>query len=233
MSQLKFEDEEFEKAFLAGDIPVCCPITVRATENGTEITTLKLTENIARELAECDNPFSSEIVDSVFEKLSSVVSEYGYELDREMSTPIAEFTLDSSDNLPEFFPEEAVCVLRPELDEGDFDILAESECEFADIPENEECAVVLIENEVVALCTVNDYSDGDDVEINIEVHPDYRGRGYGKATVCELCQSLIMKGETVSYKTYEGNIPSVLLARSLGFCERARTLSFVGYLTEE
>lgn len=58
--------------------------------------------------------------------------------------------------------------------------------------------------------------------IFVSTEAPYRGRGYAKALVSAVCNELFIQGRTPVYALDSSNIPSVRLAKSLGFKEYAR-----------
>lgn len=61
--------------------------------------------------------------------------------------------------------------------------------------------------------------------IGIITHPDYRGRGYGRAIVSAITAHGLELGLVPWYQTLAANIPSVAIARALGFSQYAETLA--------
>ena len=226
-----YESDEYQGMIMSSEIPVACPITVKKHADGfLDITTIRWTKYIAEEIEAkfADDPFTPEALDRFHLSASSFLATCGYGYDRESSTPIAEYTLDSADLLPEIIPEDAVLIMRPALDGDDPDILADHECILPFDPDESECAAVIVDDRIVCLAQINDYSDSEGTEITVECAPEYRGRGYAKAACAELCRFLIENGETVTYKTYISNKASTALAESLGFTRTAVSLTAVG-----
>jgi GNAT superfamily N-acetyltransferase len=62
-------------------------------------------------------------------------------------------------------------------------------------------------------------------QVGIVTDPASRGRGYGKAVVSAMTAHGLAGGGVVQYRTLEANLPSVGIARSLGFQPFARTLA--------
>ena len=228
-----YESDEYRDAIIASDVPVACPITVRRTSDGTtDHTVIAPAAYIAEALADrfADDPFTPRAASYLAKAAGDFLAPYGYRLDPEASSPIYEYTLVSAELLPELIPDDALLIFRPALDEDDPDILADYTCEVSFEPDTSECAAVVVDDRIVCLAQINDFSEGDETEINVECAPDFRRRGYAKAACAELCRFLIENGETVSYKTYASNVASVSLARSLGFTHNATTMTAVGYL---
>jgi GNAT superfamily N-acetyltransferase len=63
------------------------------------------------------------------------------------------------------------------------------------------------------------------LQTGIVTHPDHRGRGYGKAVVSTMTTHGLATGGVVQYRTLQANLPSVGIARSLGFQHFAHTLA--------
>jgi GNAT superfamily N-acetyltransferase len=63
------------------------------------------------------------------------------------------------------------------------------------------------------------------LHVGIVTHPAHRGRGYGKAVVSAMTAHGLAAGGVVQYRTLEANLPSVGIARALGFQRFARTLA--------
>jgi GNAT superfamily N-acetyltransferase len=66
------------------------------------------------------------------------------------------------------------------------------------------------------------------LQVGIVTHPGYRGRGYGKAVVSAMSAYGLATGGVMQYRTLEANVPSVGIARALGFQRWALTLA-VGF----
>lgn len=54
-------------------------------------------------------------------------------------------------------------------------------------------------------------------DIGVLVHPDFRGRGLGRAAVSTLCDWCIENEKIPMYRVLEDNTPSVTIAEALGF----------------
>lgn len=61
--------------------------------------------------------------------------------------------------------------------------------------------------------------------VGVITHPSYRGRGYGKAVVSAITEYGLSKGLIMQYRTLQSNMPSVVIARSLGYQEYAETIA--------
>ncbi|HST87138.1 MAG TPA: GNAT family N-acetyltransferase [Ktedonobacterales bacterium] len=78
--------------------------------------------------------------------------------------------------------------------------------------------------ELVAVATL-ERRDPFSLSIGVIVHPDYRGRGYGKAVVGEATAYALSQLPIVHYQTLLVNANSIAIAAALGFAEYARTLA--------
>jgi GNAT superfamily N-acetyltransferase len=63
------------------------------------------------------------------------------------------------------------------------------------------------------------------LQVGIVTHPGYRGRGYGKAVVSAMSAYGLATGGVMQYRTLRANLPSVGIARALGFQRFALTLA--------
>jgi GNAT superfamily N-acetyltransferase len=63
------------------------------------------------------------------------------------------------------------------------------------------------------------------LQVGIVTHPGYRGRGYGKAVVSAMSAHGLATGGVLQYRTLQANLPSVGIARALGFQRFALTLA--------
>jgi predicted GNAT family acetyltransferase len=63
------------------------------------------------------------------------------------------------------------------------------------------------------------------LHVGIATHPGHRGRGYGKAVVSAMTAHGLATGRVVQYRTLLANLPSVGIARALGFQRFALTLA--------
>jgi RimJ/RimL family protein N-acetyltransferase len=63
------------------------------------------------------------------------------------------------------------------------------------------------------------------LHLGIVTHPRYRGRGYGKAVVSAMTAHGLARGGVMQYRTLHANLPSLAIARALGFQRFALTLA--------
>jgi GNAT superfamily N-acetyltransferase len=63
------------------------------------------------------------------------------------------------------------------------------------------------------------------LHVGVVTHPGYRGCGYGKAVVSAMSIYGLATGVVMQYRTLQANLPSVGIARALGFQRFALTLA--------
>ena len=63
------------------------------------------------------------------------------------------------------------------------------------------------------------------LHVGIVTHPGHRGRGHGKAVVSAMTTDGLAAGGVLQYRTPQANLPSVGIARALGFQRFALTLA--------
>jgi GNAT superfamily N-acetyltransferase len=63
------------------------------------------------------------------------------------------------------------------------------------------------------------------LHVGIVTHPGHRGRGYGRAVVSAMSAHGLATGGVMQYRTLQANLPSVGIARALGFQRFALTLA--------
>src|SRR6266545_4852542 len=61
--------------------------------------------------------------------------------------------------------------------------------------------------------------------VGIVTHPEHRGRGHGRAVVSAMTRHGLDQGWLLHYQTLLANVPSVAVARSLGYQQHANTLA--------
>jgi GNAT superfamily N-acetyltransferase len=61
--------------------------------------------------------------------------------------------------------------------------------------------------------------------IGIVTHPAYRGQGYGRAVVSAVAAHGLGRGIVPWYQTLQANMPSVAIARNLGFTQYGETIA--------
>lgn len=61
--------------------------------------------------------------------------------------------------------------------------------------------------------------------VGILTHPAFRGQGYGRAVVSAMCAHALASGEVPQYQTLLSNLPSLAIARALGFSQYATGLA--------
>ena len=76
-----------------------------------------------------------------------------------------------------------------------------------------------LKNRLVSIAGVHVYSEKYRVAAlgNIVTHPDYRGRGFGKAVTAKLCQSLFEHVDNIGLNVKASNTAAIALYEKLGF----------------
>lgn len=91
------------------------------------------------------------------------------------------------------------------------------------------CAVHIEGGQVVAVCAVNDFAEGEAPEVTVETAVGFRRQGYGRSVVAALAGELRRRRYPVCYCCSRYNHPSKRLARSLGFRRVGRFYAIAGY----
>lgn len=225
------EDPELEKAALSGAFGMIVPVSIVAPVNGSVIITAydcvwDICTDFERECL--SDPLSDDAVGHLLSQVSKIAHELGFALDRHASSVIREYAANAENDAIRRFSADAKTV-RSANDIVGFKCNLLHKPEAYDISDDFPIAVAFCDDEIVSLAAINDYSDTDAVEIHVETARDFRHRGYGRAVVAALASDLIDSGNTVSYKCFEKNVPSVHLAESLGFSLECRRLDAVCY----
>ena len=63
------------------------------------------------------------------------------------------------------------------------------------------------------------------LDIGIVTHPAYRGHGYGRAVVSAITAYGLAHGHVMRYRTLQVNVPSLRIARALGYQEYGLTIA--------
>ncbi len=63
------------------------------------------------------------------------------------------------------------------------------------------------------------------LDIGILTHPVYRGHGYGRAVVSAMTAYGLAHGRVMRYRTLQANVPSLRIARALGYQEYGLTIA--------
>ena len=63
------------------------------------------------------------------------------------------------------------------------------------------------------------------LDIGIVTHPAYRGHGYGRAVVSAMTAYGLTHGHVMRYRTLQENVPSLRIARALGYQEYGLTIA--------
>ncbi len=226
------EDKMLESAAMEGELCIAVPVSVFVPHSDGECR-ITAYENVWEICMEHEAEYGSDIlgetsVKELFSKIAPVADGMGYEADEKESRVILEYRISSPNEDISGFSGNARIIHDTAEVEGLECHLLHSPCPD---PEDEcdVCAVVIRDNTVVSCAGVNDISDDDAVEIFVETAKDYRGCGYGKATVSALVRHLTNMNYTVAYNCAETNKASSAIAEKLGMTLVGKRLSVVCY----
>lgn len=223
------EDPELEEAAMNGILPIIVPVSVFVPSTGAlTVTAYEAVWNACTvfESRFADDPLSDSAKDYLISAVKGVVGDLGYAPDPRESRVTLEYSLDRVTESIKENAENAVLVTSP-------DQLCSYKCRLLhkpdpdDVSENTPLSVTICGDEIASAASINDFSDTDAAEINVETAPDHRGRGFGRAAVAALSLELIRRGERVSYKCAQSNTASGRIAENLGFTLDGRRLDIV------
>lgn len=111
----------------------------------------------------------------------------------------------------------------------------ETEFEADVIKENGEPASVIIDNgRIASIAAANFFvEDDDEVELAVETLPEYRGRGYAKAVLCDMVKKVFAMGKYPSYRVSCFNNSSIRTVEACGFKAVGREYYMNFYKEEE
>ncbi|MBR5514629.1 MAG: GNAT family N-acetyltransferase [Clostridia bacterium] len=112
----------------------------------------------------------------------------------------------------------------------------ETEFEADVIKEKGEPASVIVENgRIVSIAAANYFieEDDDEVELAVETLPEYRGKGYAKAVLCDMIKKVFAMGKYPTYRVSCFNKASVKTVESCGFRQIGKELYLNFYKEEE
>lgn len=228
--RIEFEDRELEEFVMRGESCIAVPIEVFVPKDGECIVTVYSSfENIAKEFAERfqNEPLSEDAEAFIKEKFSAPMEEAGYKYDERFCHRIIHFAADSSTELCQSEIKTVKISTNDEFER--YYNYATRDVEFDDEDELDVCFAVVEDGKILSFAAVNDISDDESIEINVETAVESRGKGYATAEVAALTEYLISKGEKVSYKCRATNIASCRVAEKAGLERTGESYSFVCY----
>jgi len=86
------------------------------------------------------------------------------------------------------------------------------------------CSGVFVDGQLAALAGYETWGNSI-AHISVITHPAWRGRGFAGSAVAHLGQRALAARLLPQYRTLESNLPSIHVARSLGFQPYARSLA--------
>ena len=111
----------------------------------------------------------------------------------------------------------------------------ETEFEADVIKENGQPASLIIKDGRIAAISAANYfieDDEDEVELAVETLPEFRGKGYAKAVLCDMAHKVIDMGKIPTYRASCYNTASIATAISCGFCENGKEYYYNCYKEE-
>lgn len=227
-----YEDEYAESSVDNGDFDIAIPFRLTLAEGGEpEITVFPSLRRAAEEFTERfgSDPsriFSKEAVNWTRERVRPYLTERLFELCPSCGDHFINYRLGDIDR-GLILPETRLITGESGLENltgYDFDAMAQ----FGHI-----CYGTVVKDRIVSAACTNypfDLSDPDEpeVEIGVETHEDWRGRGYAASNCAALASALLGHGVGVLYECESENTPSVKLIERLGGREFARNFCIVG-----
>lgn len=236
---IAFEDIEFEKSILDERYHIAVPFVVTQYADGQlSLLVYSFCGEIAKEFESrfAQSPFSAGATEFLYEKLTPIMAELGYDASDACDRVHQTYQLtDAAKINPDCFKGRAKRLDK--LTEKD---MKNSETEiwaFEIDPEDETDRIFAIygkEKEIAAFAAINDISDDEGfVELNVECAEEYRRQGYAAECVAELAKYLLERNIPVEYICEDVNIPSVKTAEKVGFDLVKRSMPFVCFRIDE
>jgi hypothetical protein len=223
--QIIFEDESYDRAFEAGELSEADAVTLAGDgKRLISVTAVRAAKDeVDAYLARYESePFSKEAADFLSNELLPVFGRFGYESDPDSPYVTVAFSPDKGIPAPKKTLPQGVSLVWCEEGEGekyDFSLIEGG-------ADDGECALAVKDGVVLCAAGINDLCREGYYEIYVECAEGYRRLGLGSACVALLCSRLCEAGRGVRYETTGDNVSSIALARSLGFREIERIVSF-------
>jgi RimJ/RimL family protein N-acetyltransferase len=230
------EDPFFEEAAMSGDFDVIVPVSIFVPANGDEqiITAYNAVWDICEEYEKknSDDILNAKSLGELCRDIVPIVREMDYDVDLKGSRVILEYRIDSVNEAVEMYSRRSTIVrFAEEIEDLEWPLL-----HVPDSDDEDPCSIVSENGVVCAFAGINDFSDDDSVEINVETALEHRGKGCGTAATAGLVKFLIEDGNTVAYNCAESNKASSAIARKLGMTLKGKRFSVVcyaGVITEQ
>lgn len=165
-------------------------------------------------------PLSRDALDFLFSAVDPGMKRLGY------SMPDDRFEID------------CVCILNavPEAGyrnavnaERAVDLPNLTEIDLAEAGDLHQAAFVCVEDGRVVSVAAENFAEDGCVEIACETAEAYRRKGYAYSACAALCKDIISDGYSVRWQCSEENLPSVALAKKLGFAGTGREMYMCYY----
>ena len=101
--------------------------------------------------------------------------------------------------------------------------------------EGQPASLIIKEGRIAAISAANYFIEDDDeeVELAVETLPEFRGKGYAKAVLCDMARKVIEMGKLPTYRASCFNKASIATALSCGFTEIGKEYYYNCYKEEE
>lgn len=225
------EDGDLEEFVMSGESDIAVPIEIFVSDRGEAyLTVYSAFSDVANDFISrfSNDPFSSEALEYLNSALTEPMKKAGYRKDIRGEYRILSYSSAGADIRPPLCELEIVKISSNE----EFEKYYNDTTRDVELDPDDPCDVcfAVIENgNIVSYAAVNDLTEDDTVEINVETCPNARGRGLATAVVSALCHYLTEFGETVSYRCRISNAASVRVAEKVGLKKTGVRYSFVCY----
>lgn len=235
MTKIVTEDLDFEEFVMEGESCIAVPFEITDANGKCEITVYSHFCSVAEDFAKLygDRPFCAEGAKFVAERLLSEMKAAGYAYSEKDSPITVKYKAVPEKINEEFLNRKNVVMIstNDEFEEYYNDVSRDIELDDGD--KFDVCFAAVEKGHIVSYAGVNDFADGDGLDINVETAEEYRNRGYGTAVAAELARYLSKNGAMVYYNCRNTNAASRRTAEKAGFEKCSATYSQVYYRADE
>lgn len=228
---INLEDRELEAMVLSGNSCIAVPVEINVpVDSEAQITTYSCFYKIAEEFERLfkDKLLSADALNWLDKKIYTDVKMFGYKHYFEEIHMMCEYTLENVSQLYKHNSNDVTFI------SSEADLVGCDTSLIDGIVMEKEAAVIIKDGKLVSIACINDVSfDDGSVELYVETDSDYRGNGYGAATVSALAEKYLCKGVAVRYKCAKSNDASIKLAEKCGFIKNGERYSYVCFAIGE
>lgn len=231
--RMVLEDGDLEEFVMSGESDIAVPIEFFVPVEGeARLTVYSAFSEVAKGFISrfSSDLFSSEALGYLDSAFTQPMMEAGYRKDIRGDYRILSYSSVGADIKPPVCELEIVKISSNEEFEKYYNDTTR-DVEFDPDDPCDVCFAAIENGNIVSYAAVNDLSEDDTVEINVETCPHARGRGLATAVVSSLCHYLMGFGETVGYRCRISNAASVRVAEKVGLKMTGEGYSFVCYRT--